>query len=207
MPWHGPMTRSTVGIVHVSRRITPADITTLDGWPVTSPARTVVDLAPRLGPTLLTDCITDLLRREVLDLETLQQFTHGDLRRRVPGTARLATSVQMLAGHLCGESWLEDRFLAEVTDAGIPTPEIQVWIECGPHRYRVDALWAPNRLVVELDGHAFHSSRAERRSDAERAARLNLAGFDVVRFTYDDVVDRPGYVVSTLKAHLLRRSA
>ena len=67
---------------------------------------------------------------------------------------------------------------------------------------RVDRAWEGPRLVVELDGHATHATRRQRRADAERDARLALAGWRVLRFTYEDVTRRPAYVVTTVERHL-----
>jgi len=51
-------------------------------------------------------------------------------------------------------------------------------------------------------GHATHSTRRDRQRDAERAARLRLAGWRLVEFTYEDVVERPGYVAGMIRSHL-----
>jgi very-short-patch-repair endonuclease len=57
-------------------------------------------------------------------------------------------------------------------------------------------------LVVEPDGHGTHATRRDRQAGAERAARLGLAGWRVVPFTYGDVTERPDYVVSMIRAYL-----
>jgi very-short-patch-repair endonuclease len=69
---------------------------------------------------------------------------------------------------------------------------------------RVDLLWAEARLVVELDGHGSHATRRRRQSDAERAARLGLAGWHVLSFTYEDVTERPNYVIGMIRSYLRR---
>lgn len=67
---------------------------------------------------------------------------------------------------------------------------------------RVDAVYDEARLVVELDGHATHTTRRQRQADAERDARLMAEGWRVVRFTYEDVTERPGYVADTIRSLL-----
>jgi very-short-patch-repair endonuclease len=67
---------------------------------------------------------------------------------------------------------------------------------------RVDLLWDEQRLVAELDGHGSHATRRDRQRGAERAAELGVAGWRVVTFVYEDVVERPGDVVDTIRAHL-----
>jgi very-short-patch-repair endonuclease len=72
---------------------------------------------------------------------------------------------------------------------------------------RVDLLWDDARLVVELDGHADHATRRRRQADAERSARLGLVGWHTVRFTYEDVVERPGHLVAMIRAYLSRTAS
>jgi very-short-patch-repair endonuclease len=67
---------------------------------------------------------------------------------------------------------------------------------------RVDLFWDEVRLVVELDGHGTHATRRDRQAGAERAARLGLDGWRVVPFTYEDVTERPNYVVAMIRAYL-----
>ena len=67
---------------------------------------------------------------------------------------------------------------------------------------RVDLFWDVAKLVAELAGHGTHATRRERQAGAERAARLGLAGWQVIEFTYEDVVERPRYVVDTIRAYV-----
>jgi very-short-patch-repair endonuclease len=95
-----------------------------------------------------------------------------------------------------------------LADAGLPLPRCQVVMRpWGGAVMRVDLAWEGHRLVVELDGHATHATRHQRRADAERDARLALAGWRVLRFTYEDVTRRPAYVVTTVERHLADRRA
>lgn len=200
---HGrPRPRATIGRVHVSRRLDPGSVVELRGRRVTAPGRTLVDLAPRLTRAHLTECLQDLRRRGLVDLSALHEEVIGPGHRRVAGAGTIAGLVAALACRPVGESWLEDEFVGLVAAAGISLPETQVVVVVDGCRYRVDTLWPHRRLIVELDGHEFHSSRADRSRDAERAARLTGAGFDVVVFTYDDVVSRPGYVLDTVAGRL-----
>ena len=72
---------------------------------------------------------------------------------------------------------------------------------------RVDLFWEEARLVVELDGHGTHATRRDRQAAAERAARLGLEGWHVVSFTYEDVTERPGYVVAMIRTYLRSAAA
>jgi very-short-patch-repair endonuclease len=57
-------------------------------------------------------------------------------------------------------------------------------------------------LIIEVDGHATHSTRRQRQHDAEREAALLASGWRVIRFTYEDVTERPAYVTATIRQHL-----
>ena len=88
----------------------------------------------------------------------------------------------------------EDRFLAVVRAAPIPEPEVNVLIG----RYEVDFLWRLQRLVVEVDGFEFHSSRTEFESDRLRDAELQASGFRVIRVTWQQLTRQPKAMLARL---------
>lgn len=186
----------TIGRVHSSRNLAIGDVVVHEGLATTSPRRTVLDLAYRLGPEHLTRILQDLRRRSLIDLEALAAELGIVAHPGVAGVVRLEQLVDRLVARPMGDSWLEDEFIDVLVRGGRRLPETQVPLTVDGHQYRVDNLWVPERLVAELDGHEFHSSRADRRRDAERAARITGCGYGLVVFTYDDVVDRPDYVLS-----------
>jgi very-short-patch-repair endonuclease len=145
---HGKTRRKGI-VLHRSRTLTPSDVTRRKNIPLTTPARTK------------------------LDMGWTTERTRSDLERKF---------VSLLRAH------------------ALPPPAVNARL--GP--YEVDFLWRAERLVVELDGYAYHSSRASFESDRRRDRELQARGFVVLRFTYGEVVDRPGMVVATLKRHLRR---
>lgn len=100
------------------------------------------------------------------------------------------------------DSWLERKAAALLAASGLPAGEWQMWSSPDGVQTRADLTFEASKLVVEFDGHGSHATRLERQHDAERMARLSANGYCVLRFTYDDVVDRPGYVVATIQRHL-----
>jgi very-short-patch-repair endonuclease len=64
--------------------------------------------------------------------------------------------------------------------------------------YEVDALWPAERLIVEVDGFAFHSARSSFESDRKRDAELTAAGYRVIRVTWRQLVEEPEAVVARL---------
>ncbi len=192
--------RLVVGRVHRVRDLAPADVTTQGLIPLTNPARTLLDCAPRLLPCQMEEALDGACRRNQLDLSTLERTLEGLRRSGRPGVARLAALLDRPERARDEESWLESAFIRLLRDAGLPLPRLQVEVVSGPNgkRYRLDGTYDEHDLVVEVDGHATHATRRQRQADAERDARLVAAGRRVVRFTYEDIVERPGYVVSTI---------
>lgn len=194
----------TLGRVHRRRPGLEEDRCQIDGIPVTSAARTLFDLGTRIGPRLLDEVLQDFARRDLVDLAQLRDQLE---RRRVQGLPGVRRFEEMLDRALVlprADSWLEQRFLQLLADHGIPLPETQVWFEVDGARYRVDAVWHDIRLIVELNGYGTHSTRQEMTKDAERTARLQSLGYEVLPITHDQVVDQPQFVLAQIDR---RRSA
>jgi very-short-patch-repair endonuclease len=84
-------------------------------------------------------------------------------------------------------SELEERFLALVRKAGLPEPRVNARL----HGYEVDFLWIAERRVIEVDGHAFHSTPQAVTRDRRKDSDLELAGFRVTRFTAHQILHDP----------------
>lgn len=71
-------------------------------------------------------------------------------------------------------------------------------------RLEVDFVWRPQRLVVEIDGFAYHGSRPAFEKDHRRDARLVVAGYRVLRFTWRQIVDEVERVAADVAVTLGR---
>jgi very-short-patch-repair endonuclease len=91
-------------------------------------------------------------------------------------------------------------FLAVVRRHRLPPPEGNVRVD----RYLVDFLWRPQRLIVEVDGRESHRTRSAFEEDRARDARLNVLGYDVLRFTWHQIEDHAGSVAGTVRRLLGR---
>src|SRR4029078_10123798 len=131
--------------VHRSGRLAADEVTAMRGIPVTSLARTFLDLADVLNPQALRRTITEAEYRNVFDLSSLVAVVNHNPGRRGAKLMRAAAQ----AGHRT-RSPLEDRFLAFVDSWSVEEPESNVCLE----GYEVDFLWRRVGLVVELDGAA-----------------------------------------------------
>jgi hypothetical protein len=96
--------------------------------------------------------------------------------------------------------WPRNASSGSSAGAGLPRPEANVRIE----GYEVDFLWPTERFVVEIDGFAYHSSRARFEADRRRDAHLAAAGYHVIRVTWRQIRDEPLRVVGRLARALGR---
>jgi very-short-patch-repair endonuclease len=102
-----------------------------------------------------------------------------------------------------GESVLERRFLALMREAGLPRPTTQaVQRRDGRHVARVDFLFEPYKVVVEVSGALGHSTRTDRDRDAQRRNELTDLGFRVFVYTWTHVTKQRSWVISTMRRRL-----
>jgi very-short-patch-repair endonuclease len=165
--------------IHRSARLGSDEVTTRRGIPVTTVARTLLDLADVVDEQALRRTVTEAAYRDLFDLTTLTAVVQANPGRR---RAKLMRAVEA-AGHRT-RSPLEDRFLRFMERRGVEEAETNVWLE----GYEVDFLWRRVGLVVELDGLDEHGTRAAVRRDRKRDRELWRAGFRTVRLT-DDALD------------------
>lgn len=176
-----PIRRRQPGIaVHRAPRLARADVRTHLGIRVTSPARTALDCAPRLPPGRLTRLVNDarlrgLLRPDELG-DVVARFSHH------PGASRIIALLARSSGGPT-RSEFEDAFVSFCRRFGLPAPEINAFV-CG---YEVDALFAAERVIVELDGWQFHQDRATFERDRTRDADTLAAGLVTVRITWERI--------------------
>jgi very-short-patch-repair endonuclease len=187
--------RSAPGIrAHHSRTLDwSTDVTFLDdGLPVTTVARTLIDLADVLTPYQLERVVH---RAEHLGLLDVATITPGPGRR----SRALAAALDSLARAepRITRNDFEERMLALVHGAGLPIPRCNAPLL----GYVADFVWPDHRLVAETDGRD-HRRASRYESDRERDAKMMLAGYRVVRFTWRQLTRRPEYVISTLRALL-----
>jgi very-short-patch-repair endonuclease len=163
-----PSERDRPGIhVHRSRH---ADATTHHGIRVTTPARTLVDLADVLNDRALTRAVNEA---QVLRLVTPAELT--TLLTRYPGrrTSRITPERGATRSHL------EDDFTRFLKRHHLPLPERNQHIA----GHEVDAVYRAHHLVIELDSRQFHTTPRAFEQDRDRDADLLNAGFSTLRIT------------------------
>jgi len=181
----------------------PADeVTVRDGIPVTSTSRTLLDLAAVLN--------TEQLRRAAHEAEVRRLWDHvslADLLARHPRRPGAAAVRAIVAAPDQGitRNRLERRFLAVLDRHGLPRPATNVAMHAGHHFIEPDCVWRRERVIVELDGHATHGTRASFEDDRARDRALVAAGWRVIRITWRQLRDEPAAVAGDVRAALARR--
>ncbi|HEX2097421.1 MAG TPA: DUF559 domain-containing protein [Solirubrobacterales bacterium] len=172
--------------LHRARSLAPADRGTVRGIPVTSPARTLLDLAA-LTPTGRLEAAVE--RCELLglfDLRALEDVLARNRGHRAAGRLRRALALYREEPSFT-RSPLERRFLKFIDEARLPRPATNVYVE----GYELDAYWERERFAVELDGFAWHRSRAAFERDRRRQEDLKLAGVEMLRVTSRRLEEEP----------------
>lgn len=168
------------------------------GIPVTTPARTLLDLAPSLRPRALEDVIERMDRLQLFDLVAVRRCL--DAHPRQSGAPKLRMVLERLTS-TDTRSPLEVAMLQLCDDYNLPTPLANTHIA----GFLVDFHWPGTDLIIETDGFAFHRTRTAFDADRERDQALALAGYRVIRFTYDQVTRRRRDTARRLRA-LLQQS-
>ena len=185
--------------VRQSRRLEPTALTVVRAVPITTPARTIIDLAGELSYEALERVVHDALVRRVTTVPQVLAEAAGLSGRR--GTARLRRMLDD-AGVGPTRSVLEQRFARLCTEAGLPAARRNVRVA----GFEVDAVWVEERVVVELDGGQFHATPRAFERDRRRDAALAAAGYLVVRITWRRLAEEPAKVVAELRRTLAHRS-
>lgn len=173
----------------------PLERTARYGIPVTSVAQTLVDLAAQAPEKTITRAFEEADRLGLLRSDAL-----GRACARNRGRPGLVTIRELMVGQRLGatRSPLEDLFGSLCRKHQLPLPAVNARLL----GFEVDALWAQQRLVAELDGFAFHRHRAAFERDRARDVALQTAGYRVVRLTHRRLEREPDEVAAQLRALL-----
>jgi hypothetical protein len=174
------------------------------GIPVTTVARTLLDLAAVLSRTQLEHASRAAETRCLGDSPSL-----ADLLARHPGRRGVAGIRAIIGRHDFGatitRSELEDRFLVFLESAGLPLPRTNASLQVAGSWIEADCLWRARRLIVELDGYGFHGSADAYERDRARDRALSVAGWRVVRVTWQQLHGDPGALAADLRGLLAVR--
>jgi very-short-patch-repair endonuclease len=191
-------------VVHRPRRFDVEDRAELRGIPVTTVARTLLDLAEMVRQRELARAIEQAELLNVFDLQATDELIGRSRGRR--GLRALRSELARFRETTSSQftrSELERALLELCHREGLPTPSMNIFIE----GLEVDAVWPDARLAVEMDGFGFHRTAAAFERDRRRDETLQLAGYRVLRFTYRRLKSDPAGIAQTLRDILNFRQA
>jgi hypothetical protein len=204
--WSGGRSGHRHGVHTYAKAMPAAHITRKFGLPVTTAARTVLDLATSLTFPEGVVAADSALHQ---GLTTVAELWHvaGECRHRRGGdqAARVADFVDGLA-----ESPLESLARVVFADGGLPPPKLQVPITSAERQFigRVDFLWPEFKVVVEVDGAAKYDLDPQRaRTELWRDKALRRAGYEVIHFSWAEITRQPEQVIAAIWAALRARGA
>lgn len=184
-------------VVHRRAALTEQDITSRLGIPTTTPACTLIDLAPRLNSRALEAAINEADKLDLVDFGSLAAAVEAAAPRAGTGALRKLLERSTFA---MTDSELERRFLALVRRARLPEPTTGARL----NGYKTDFWWPQFKLVVETDGLRYHRTPTQQARDRRRDQAHTAAGLTTLRFTHAQVRYERAHVEATLTAVIRR---
>jgi very-short-patch-repair endonuclease len=167
--------------LHRSTTLGPKDVTAHEGIPVTTVARTIIDLARGMSAHDLEPIVDLADQRRLVDFKDLRQANSASLRAVLRAYDPAPT-----------RSALERAFLRLCDKHGLERPETNQIVE----GLLVDFVWRDRRLIVEVDGYKYHRAPSRFETDRARDAHLTVHGWRVLRFTWRQLEERPEWVAA-----------
>jgi very-short-patch-repair endonuclease len=185
--------------IETHRIVLPADEVTIEhAIPVTTPARTLFDLAAVVREDQLEHAFNEAEVRRLTSPVSLDALLKRYPKRRGTRAIRRVLDKHQAYGETVTRSRLERRFLSLLDDHGLPRPKVNRRTDHG----ELDATWHQQKLIVECDGFAAHGTRKAFEEDRERDRALQVAGWRVVRITWRQLDTDGDTIAAQLKALL-----
>lgn len=192
---HGRRRRRDPIRVIQSRTLLRGDIVHLDRVPITSPARTLIDLAGVLPLPSLEACLDDVLARGLVTLSRVERRIERQPSSGTTGIGRLRTLVDEyhpLSAE--SKSHLSQKFVRLFRRLGLPEPEVEMAIDLRDGRtIHSDLGYRQHRVAIEIQSRRWHTGRATTEADLSRENELELAHYSLFHLTAGDL-RRPDYV-------------
>jgi very-short-patch-repair endonuclease len=190
--------RRRPGIVIRRRsRLEADDVTEREGIQLTTPSRTLIDLAAVLPTRRLEAAINEADKLNLIDLEELRGKVERQGSMHGARTLRELLDLRFFA---LSDSELERRFMPLARRAGLEKPLTQAMVA----GHRADFYWPTLGLVVETDGLRYHRTPIQQAKDRERDQAYATAGLTPLRFTHAQVATDPERVIGVLRAVVAR---
>lgn len=184
--------------IHRVRHLRNDEIITRDGLPLTTPVRTLLDLAAVSDSRDLERALATALRTGLVDREAITALLDRYPRRA--GRGRLRALLTAEGGPAFIRSEAERRLLDLVRKHGLPRPTTNVMVE----GYEVDFFWPRERLIVEVDGRTYHEAPHAFERDHDRDGVLMAAGYRTMRVTWRQITEKPRFLIMRVGQALVR---
>ena len=190
--------------VHESTDITSDQVVEVDSMPTSRPARVIIELAQRMPIGRLKSLIESSIIEGHVELGDLEELASRLGRRGKPGTIKLRNALTAIGpGVLVSASILELKGYQLLAEVGLAPPMTQfrpTWLEfidgC------VDFCYPEHLLIIEIDGRRWHTRTSDFERDRYRDNLAQIARWRILRFTWDQIVNHPGYVIDTIRKAL-----
>jgi predicted transcriptional regulator of viral defense system len=199
VPRHHPTPKGVVR--HRARHLDDVDRAVVDGIPVTSVARTLLDLAWKLRGDQLRRVLERAEDFGLLDLDAIQAMIERN--RGHHGAKRLRYALAIYERPIWTRSEFERRFVECLVDSGLPRP-VTGWNELG---YELDVYWPERGFGVELDSYETHGSRDAFERDHDRDLDFATAGIETVRISERQFHREPDAIARKVAGLLARHPA
>jgi very-short-patch-repair endonuclease len=187
--------------IHRVQELPRDEITTQHGIAVTTPARTILDLAASVTAAELEQALAKAESDHRTSRRQLALLLARYPRRR--GTRRLRRLLERHTRPALTRSQAERRLLDLIRKAGLPAPEVNFMTE----RYELDLYWPEHRFAVEIDSLWTHGSASSFEADRRRDAELAADGIQVVRITDVGIADEPERQIALISQAIALRRA
>jgi len=169
---------------------------------VTTVERTVVDMAAFLRRRHTAAIVDDLISTKRMTLESFATVALRIARRGKPGSAALRKIIDERSDEAANASRLERYGLELLRSTGLPDPVLEFPIPWNRFR-RFDVAYPDAKVAIEWDSRRWHTSADAFEQDRRRDRDALAHGWRVLRFTWRDVMERPGEVVGTVRQVVL----
>ena len=177
--------------------IVPDDFVWRNSLPLMDPARVLIDLCGRVDEPQLRRYFIEAGRNDLLTADCLVRMERRSLKfRNRKNLTRLIALWDPSAGRI--RSILEGEFKLLCAEGKVRPPLMNQRVG----RYEVDAVWFEEKVIVELDGRKFHSDAVALAADSEKTRYLRSLAYTVLRFTWNDVIERPEWVLDQIRKAL-----
>jgi very-short-patch-repair endonuclease len=196
-------------VVHESTKLERIDMALVDGIPVTTPERTLLDLGATCHHTVVEMAMDAAERRGLVTNASVREVLRRLSRRGRRGVRTLRAVLDARAGrNAVPESEMETRLVQLLRRQGLPDPVLQHEIRAGTHVVgRVDAAYPDVKLALEYDSFTHHSGRQALVLNSERRNRLLALGWTTITVTAVDVQNGGAVVAAAVRAAFLRQKS